>query len=370
MFTIQRTPTKKRTRPATAATPTPAATALRQQLAQRHPGALDRIVATGEATDDAFLGRWLETRGRENAADAIAAHATWRESFVGRHPLGITEESIADELAAEKVFLQGADRQGCPVLVFITSRHVAGAHSATPTTRLMAYAVDAGISVAAAGAAPTSAQATNPANQVVCIFDMAGVGSKNVDVAFLRGIFELFQAHYPESLRSLYFVNAPFIFWGVWRCVSPFVAPHTRSKIAFLSGPAGQRQLLDAVGPAALPVHLGGSADLVPVEAALAVLRGRACPRRRTTSLGALPGGPGGRLGGLAGGVARGVRAAWQPVVRHVAPDTLLTRATLAHVLLLGLLAALIKVVMVRLRALDLLPGGSSSNFSWLGALL
>ncbi len=37
----------------------------------------------------------------------------------------------------------------------------------------------------------------------------------------LQAVFELLQAHYPERLAALWFLNAPFIFWGVWRLVSP-----------------------------------------------------------------------------------------------------------------------------------------------------
>ncbi len=36
----------------------------------------------------------------------------------------------------------------------------------------------------------------------------------------LQAIFELLQSHYPERLNALWFLNAPLIFWGVWRLVS------------------------------------------------------------------------------------------------------------------------------------------------------
>ena len=35
----------------------------------------------------------------------------------------------------------------------------------------------------------------------------------------LQAVFELLQSHYPERLHALWFLNAPFIFWGVWRLV-------------------------------------------------------------------------------------------------------------------------------------------------------
>lgn len=136
---------------ASGAAPTP-----EQQLAvaltQADPGLAARLAATGERVDAAFLQRWLRARGSvQAAAAAILAHAAWRQAFVGAEdssggvgggpgslgagaasaagglgslPLGrgIGEASIADELAARKVFLQGQDASGCPVVVVQAAR--------------------------------------------------------------------------------------------------------------------------------------------------------------------------------------------------------------------------------------------------------
>ncbi len=48
----------------------------------------------------------------------------------------------------------------------------------------------------------------------------AGLRPRNLDVKALQAVFELLQSHYPERLHALWFLNAPFIFWGVWRMVS------------------------------------------------------------------------------------------------------------------------------------------------------
>lgn len=135
----------------TAAPPSSAAATPVEQLAaalqQADPGLVARLAATGERADAAFFQRWLHARGSvEAAAAAIQAHAAWRTAFVGADdgvaagavgvgaaptstagalpPLGrgITEASIADELAARKVLLQGLDAGGCPVVVVQASR--------------------------------------------------------------------------------------------------------------------------------------------------------------------------------------------------------------------------------------------------------
>ncbi len=72
----------------------------------------------------------------------------------------------------------------------------------------------------------------------------AGLGLRNLDTKALQIVFEVLQQQFPESLSELWFLNAPFIFWGLWKVVSPFIQPTTKEKIKFLSG--GRRaQMLD-----------------------------------------------------------------------------------------------------------------------------
>jgi CRAL/TRIO domain len=53
----------------------------------------------------------------------------------------------------------------------------------------------------------------------------------------------LLQNHYPERLAQLWFLNAPGIFWGLWKMVSPFIDAGTREKISFVKGEAALADL-------------------------------------------------------------------------------------------------------------------------------
>ena len=84
-----------------------------------------------------------------------------------------------------------------------------------------------------------------------------------LDIGALRAVFELLQQHYPERqapgpsmpvlrtsvflrvhgrlggclhrLAIMYMLDAPTIFWALWRAVSPFIDPETKQKVRFVS---------------------------------------------------------------------------------------------------------------------------------------
>lgn len=78
---------------------------------------------------------------------------------------------------------------------------------------------------------------------------VAGLRMKNLDVGALQAVFEVLQQHYPERLGELWFLNAPFIFWGLWRVVSPFIQQNTKDKIKFLSSKDRERLLQRYIPP-------------------------------------------------------------------------------------------------------------------------
>lgn len=80
---------------------------------------------------------------------------------------------------------------------------------------------------------------------------------RNMDVGALTSVFELLQQHYPERLSQLWFLNAPWIFWGLWKVVKPFIHEATRQKIVFLSGPEKQRMLDEHI-----PAHVRAAATI------------------------------------------------------------------------------------------------------------
>ena len=248
---------------------------LRCSLVERDPLFFSKLEETGETPDDTLLQRWLEYKQNdvEATADALSAHAAWRIAFITEARLvaaqrglppthhRLPEGSVSEELSANKVFLQGHDRYGHPVVVIKAAGHDMRTRDLTETNRLIAYTLD--------NASLAGDLSKDPNGRLCCIIDLLGLAPRNCDYKALLAIFEMLQSQYPERLATLFFIDAPFIFWGVWRIVSPFVPERTRAKLKFISGEAGRDELRERMERSVLPKEWGGDAELVPIESAV-----------------------------------------------------------------------------------------------------
>lgn len=209
--------------------------------------------------DPRGISRWLRAKGRNMALaeEQIRIHAHWRQEFM---PAGhIPGNQVMNELASNKVYLQGCDAQGRTVFIVLAKQQEKGRPE--ETKRFICYTLDNAI----AAADPVR----NELGQFLCLFDLSGLRMKNLDVGALQAVFEVLQQHYPERLGELWFLNAPFIFWSLWRVVSPFIQANTKAKIKFLSGKDRERMLQEAIPPDVLPQIYGGEAAMVPIEEAV-----------------------------------------------------------------------------------------------------
>eukprot|EP00898_Chlorokybus_atmophyticus_P007220 jgi/Chlat1/749/Chrsp104S00024 len=214
--------------------------------------------ANGDGVSDADLRRWLVAyRGdAKKAAGMFLADKAWRQSYV---PNGrFSDAEVSNELAAHKEFLQGLDKTGRPVLVTVARNHDSTKRDIEETKRFIVYTLDKAVDSMPPGV-----------TQFCGVFDLAGLSYSNLDLQALKAVFPTMELHYPERLGTLWFVNAPIIFWGLWKLVYPFVDKRTRGKIVFLSGKEVARTLLKEIDKSVLPKALGGDAELCGIGAPL-----------------------------------------------------------------------------------------------------
>ena len=108
--------------------------------------------------------------------------------------------------------------------------------------------------------------ALRPGGQFVVLLDLTGLTRHNLDLKALLACFDILQKYYVERVAHIWFAQPPTIFWAAWRLVTPFVAPKTRDKIAFLYGADVKQTLLRHFDAADIPAEYGGSGALRPVK--------------------------------------------------------------------------------------------------------
>lgn len=89
------------------------------------------------------------------------------------------------------------------------------------------------------------------------ILDMKGLGMSHLGSKFtgpMKKAIHIDQFYYPETLHKLFITNAGFILKTVWKMVSPFLDPITKSNIFF-----GAENMDHYVDKSQLPRFLGGT---------------------------------------------------------------------------------------------------------------
>ncbi|KAI1293405.1 hypothetical protein EDD11_008428 [Mortierella claussenii] len=70
-----------------------------------------------------------------------------------------------------------------------------------------------------------------PVETVCLVFDLTGFGLSNMDFAMVKYLVTIFEAYYPESLGRIIIHGAPFVFWGIWKVIQPWLDPVVAAKV-------------------------------------------------------------------------------------------------------------------------------------------
>lgn len=79
-----------------------------------------------------------------------------------------------------------------------------------------------------------------PYDQYVWVCDFHKFGAGNMSPSVATKCLSLFARSYPERLEMMVFVEAPKIFNGLYKMLTPFVDPVTVQKLRFIKGPDGK----------------------------------------------------------------------------------------------------------------------------------
>ncbi|XP_073145652.1 uncharacterized protein [Henckelia pumila] len=208
---------------------------------------------TAKDIDDLMLRRFLRARDLdvEKATTMFVKYLKWRKNFV---PNGcISPSEIAENLGHNKLFMQGYDKTGRPIVVVFAARH-------KPTNvdefkRFVTFTLD-----------KICARMPNGHEKFTAIADLEGWGYTNSDVRGYLASLTILQDCYPERLGKLFIVHVPYIFMTAWKMVYPFIDKNTKKKIIFVDDKNLQSTLIQDIDETQLPDTFGGELKLIPIQ--------------------------------------------------------------------------------------------------------
>ncbi|KAF9426683.1 hypothetical protein BGZ76_002647 [Entomortierella beljakovae] len=127
-----------------------------------------------------------------------------------------------EQLESGKFFIHGTDVDGRIVAYLNVRLHFPRNQPAKTLEKLALYVIECG-----------RVLLQHPVETVCLVFDLTGFSLSNVDLAMVKYLVTIFEAYYPESLGRIIIHGAPFIFWGVWKVIEPWLDPVVASKVRF-----------------------------------------------------------------------------------------------------------------------------------------
>lgn len=206
--------------------------------------------------DNLTLRRFLRARDQdvEKAATMFLKYLAWKRTFIPNGQISIHE--IQNEIAQNKLFMQGFDKQGRPITVILGSKHFQNKKGGVDELKRFAvFALEKICSRMPPGQ-----------EKFVVIADLKGWGYSNCDIRGMLGSLSILQDCYPERLGKLYIVHVPYVFMKAWKIVYPFIDNNTKRKIVFVENKQMKATLLEDIEESQLPQTYGGKLPLIPIQ--------------------------------------------------------------------------------------------------------
>ena len=152
-----------------------------------------------------------------------------------------------EQLESGKFFIHGTDNEGRIVAYLNVRLHYPNEQPAKTLEKLTIYVMEAG-----------RVLVKHPVETVCLVFDLTGFSLSNMDFAMVKYLVTVFEAYYPESLGRIVIHGAPFVFWGVWKVIQPWLDPVVAAKVVFTRK---DEDLIQYIPATHLPNHYKGGQD-------------------------------------------------------------------------------------------------------------
>lgn len=210
---------------------------------------------------DALLLRFIRARkwNTINALSMMFKAFKWRldedipaVKYSSDTQLNDQNPKFFEQLEMGKFYIKGTDVENRMVAYLNVRLHHPGDQPPKTLEKLTIYVMECG-----------RVMVEHPVETVCLVFDLTGFSLSNMDFAMVRYLISIFEAYYPESLGRIIVHGAPFVFWGVWKIIQPWMDPVVASKVRFTRK---DQDLLEYIPAEHLPVRYKGGLDKYKYE--------------------------------------------------------------------------------------------------------
>ncbi|KAL3894456.1 MAG: hypothetical protein SGCHY_005265, partial [Lobulomycetales sp.] len=185
--------------------------------------------------DDACIRRYVraESGDLDSAASRLKATVEWRMDF---KPVdGISREDLEAEGAMGRVYLNGFDLNGHPIMYMICRRNGSGDHMRG--LRWSIFMLEKAIAAMPPGVEKLS---------IVVDYSDLNPLKNSTPMHITRMWIDTMQNHYPERLATSFMMNPGWTLWVFFKVIGNFLDPVTKAKINFCkTNPKNPHELPD-----------------------------------------------------------------------------------------------------------------------------
>ncbi|KAM0830789.1 hypothetical protein ACQ4PT_065974 [Festuca glaucescens] len=201
--------------------------------------------------DDFALRRFLRARDHNigKASAMFLKYLAWKRAAKPRG--SITKDEVRNELVQDKLYVQGFDKVGRPMIYLFGARHLPAKRDLEEFRRYVIYILDNTCTMLSAGQ-----------EKFAAVVDLKGWGYANCDIRAKLAALDIMQNYYPERLGRVLLIHVPYVFMAAWKMVYPFIDDNTKKKFVFVADRDLDTTLRDAVDESQLPKVYGGKLEL------------------------------------------------------------------------------------------------------------
>jgi hypothetical protein len=181
--------------------------------------------------DDDTIGRFLIARNnnREKAEALLGTTEKWRS-----HHFPILKQDCMNELRRAMTFSYGFDKEGRPMMIFVTRRNDPKTRDLEEMGRACIWMTEDAIR-----------HLPDDKSKFTILFDRTDMGMDKEDITFLKNMIKTFQDKYPERLHRAIVYPSGVLFWALWNVIKFFLDPVTAAKVSPMVYLSGVQEFID-----------------------------------------------------------------------------------------------------------------------------